>query len=75
MLTLGRDDTHFVFPLEQPHDINHLTVFLLGTSELTSYPHPGKREARRSTDEEQYHFQKDTERRSISPGQARTTFL
>ncbi|ORX36269.1 hypothetical protein BD324DRAFT_628116 [Kockovaella imperatae] len=25
------DDTHFVFPLEQPYDINHLTVFLLGT--------------------------------------------
>jgi hypothetical protein len=28
-----RDETHFVFPLEQPYDINHLTVFLLGTSE------------------------------------------
>ncbi|ODN86535.1 hypothetical protein L198_07229 [Cryptococcus wingfieldii CBS 7118] len=25
------DETHFVFPLEQPYDINHLTVFLLGT--------------------------------------------
>ncbi|KAK1920899.1 hypothetical protein DB88DRAFT_519567 [Papiliotrema laurentii] len=25
------DDTHFVFPLEQPYDINHLTVFLLGS--------------------------------------------
>ncbi|WVO12418.1 hypothetical protein L204_100017 [Cryptococcus depauperatus] len=25
------DDTHFVFPLENPYDINHLTVFLLGT--------------------------------------------
>jgi len=29
-----RDETHFVFPLEQPYDINHLTVFLLGTGEL-----------------------------------------
>ncbi|OCF78167.1 hypothetical protein I204_00104 [Kwoniella mangroviensis CBS 8886] len=25
------DETHFVFPLEQPYEINHLTVFLLGT--------------------------------------------
>ncbi|WWC68859.1 uncharacterized protein I206_102795 [Kwoniella pini CBS 10737] len=25
------DETHFVFPLEQPFEINHLTVFLLGT--------------------------------------------
>ncbi|KAL1410285.1 hypothetical protein Q8F55_004291 [Vanrija albida] len=25
------DETHFVFPLENPFDINHLTVFLLGT--------------------------------------------
>jgi len=24
------DETHFVFPLEQPYDINHLTVFLTG---------------------------------------------
>ncbi|WWC87615.1 uncharacterized protein L201_002505 [Kwoniella dendrophila CBS 6074] len=25
------DETHFIFPLEQPYEINHLTVFLLGT--------------------------------------------
>ena len=24
------DETHFVFSLEQPYDINHLTVFLTG---------------------------------------------
>ena len=24
------DETHFVFTLEQPYDINHLTVFLTG---------------------------------------------
>ncbi|KAK4689194.1 protein Hikeshi, partial [Tremellales sp. Uapishka_1] len=26
------DETHFAFPLEQPYEINHLTVFLLGTT-------------------------------------------
>jgi hypothetical protein len=26
-----RDTAHFVFPLEQPYAINHLTVFLTGT--------------------------------------------
>lgn len=31
----GSDETHFVFPLEQPYEINHLTVFLLGTGGCT----------------------------------------
>lgn len=30
------DETHFVFQLEQPYEVNHLTVFLLGTSESES---------------------------------------
>lgn len=40
------DETHFVFPLERPYDINHLTVFLTGESEprsvaaLTPVPFP-----------------------------------
>jgi hypothetical protein len=29
------DETHFVFTLEQPYDINHLTVFLTGGTSLS----------------------------------------
>jgi hypothetical protein len=37
------DETHFVFTLEQPYDINHLTVFLTGgmyPSDLPLDHHP-----------------------------------
>jgi hypothetical protein len=36
---IDSDETHFVFPLEQPYDINHLTVFLTGagTSPILSH--------------------------------------
>ena len=34
LMTDCSDETHFVFPLEQPYEINHLTEFLLGTGEL-----------------------------------------
>ena len=32
------DETHFVFTLEQPYDINHLTVFLTGGTYLPNSP-------------------------------------
>jgi hypothetical protein len=35
------DETHFVFPLEQPYDINHLTVFLTGGMYLVIRIGPG----------------------------------
>jgi hypothetical protein len=34
----GSDETHFVFTLEQPYDINHLTVFLTGGMYLPDLP-------------------------------------
>lgn len=37
------DETHFVFTLEQPYDINHLTAFLTGGTYFHNIPLNGKK--------------------------------